>query len=95
MRDNLESRNLRLNRHPFPAFCLPFSVVRPPSAVLGIPGFSASGGGSLLLDAGFELGIHLQYVFPDPGPNGLMQVPEQFHSIAQIIANVMLIRVDS
>jgi len=37
---------------------------------------AAVSGGSLLLDAGFELGINLQYVFRDPCANGLMQVPE-------------------
>ena len=76
VRDNLESQILQLNRNPSTAFCLPFSVVCPPSSVLGFPGSSALGGGSLLLDAGFELGINLQYVFRDPCANGLMQVPE-------------------
>lgn len=53
---------------------------RPPPSVR--PGPDASGGGSLLLDAGFELGVNLQYVLHDPGSDGLMQVPEQFHSEA-------------
>ena len=56
---------------------------------------AAVSGGSLLLDAGFESGINLRSVFPDPCLVDLMQVPEPFRSIARIIANVMLIHVDS